>query len=69
VNVIPYLINEVVPIILDDYFVIVTFILYGSRLFYDKIYNIVIRLDIFVNDATYLRISYFLPYKNLFVLI
>lgn len=65
-NVIPYFIIDVVPIILDAYFVIVTFIRSESRLFYDRIYNIVIRFDIFVNDATYRRMSYFLPYMNLF---
>lgn len=55
------LIYAVVPIMLDAYFVTVTIILLQSRLCYASIYKIVIKLEIFVNDATYRLMSYFLP--------
>lgn len=46
---------------LAAYLVTVTRILDGSRECSERIYKMVIKLDIFVNDATSLLMSYFLP--------
>lgn len=59
--IMPSLIYAVVPFTLDAYFVTVTIILLLSRLCYASIYKIVIKLEILVNEATYLLTSYLLP--------